>query len=268
FAPGLGTPFMQSDVDTDISNPTSTKQNLNGQTGLVILASANRNAYYWHNYMSLSGEPAPPPAVPTNLTASSPLTNADTTAQLSWSDNSTTEDGVAIERKTGTSAYVEIVRVAAEAISYTDTGLTAGTTYTYRVRAFNAAGYSTYSNEASVTTAQAGPTRTFTPIGDTYVDSSVPSSNYGTKTNLSVDSSPVQESYLKFQLTGLTGNTITSAKLRLYVSDNGSVKGGSVAKMSNTSWTETGVNYNNRPTIDGATLATLGAVNIGSWYEF
>jgi hypothetical protein len=269
FAPGLGTPFMQSDVDTDISNPASTKQSLNGQTGLVVLASANTSAYYWHNYMSLSSEPAPPPAAPTDLAVSSPTTNADSTAQLSWSDNSTDEDGFAIERKTGTNAYAQVATIASNATSYTDTGLAAATTYTYRVRASNSVGYSLYSNEASVTTAQVGPTRTFTPIADAYVDSGVPNTNYGTKTtNLSVDASPVQESYLKFQLASLTGNTITSAKLRLYVSDNGSVKGGSVAKMSNTSWTETGVTYNNRPTIDGATLSTLGAVNIGSWYEF
>jgi Bacterial Ig domain/Fibronectin type III domain len=268
FAPGLGTPFMQSDVDTDISNPTSTKQNLNSQTGLVILASANTHGYYWHNYMSLSGEPAPPPAAPTNLAVSSPTTNADSTAQLSWSDNSTNEDGFAIERKTGTNAYAQVATAPSNATSYTDTGLTAATTYTYRVRAWNSAGNSLYSDEASVTTAQVGPTRAFTPTADAYVDGGVPNTNYGTKTNLSVDASPVQESYLKFQLTGLTGNTITSAKLRLYVSDNGSVKGGSVAKMSNTSWTETGVTYNNRPAIDGATLSTLGAVNIGSGYEF
>jgi hypothetical protein len=267
FAPGAGTAFIQSSQDTDISNPTSTKQNLNSATGLVVLASANTHAVYYHNYMSLAGEPSPPPPAPTNLAVSSPTTSADSTLQLAWSDNDATQDGVAIERRTGGGSYSEIARVAGNATSYMDTGLTAGTTYTYRVRGWNSVGNSAYSDDASGTTAQLGPVRTFSPVADAYVDAGNAAKNYGTASNLSVDSSPVQESYLKFNLTGLTGNTVNSAKLRIYVSDNGSVKGGSVAKMSSTSWTETGVTYNTRPPIDGATLSSLGAVSIGAWYE-
>jgi hypothetical protein len=131
------------------------------------------------------------------------------------------------------------------------------------LRAFNDVGNSLYSSEASGTTAQTGPARAFTPVADSYVDSGAPGSNFGTKTILSVDSSPVQESYFKFQLSDLTGNTVVSAKLRLYVSDNGSVKGGAVAKMSNTGWGETSVTYSNRPAIDEPTLSSLGAVDIG-----
>ncbi len=40
-----------------------------------------------------------------------------------------------------------------------------------------------------------------------------------------------------------------------------------MARMSNTTWSETGVTYNTRPAIDGATLSTLGAVSVGTWYE-
>jgi hypothetical protein len=268
FPPGLGTPFMQSGQDTDISSPTSTKQNVNGATGLVVLASANTRGYYWHNYLSLANEPAAPPPAPTNLAVSSPPTDADTTLRLTWSDNSTDEIGVAIERKTGTGAYTQVATVGSNSTSYTDSMLAPTTTYTYRVRAWNAVSYSVYSEEAAGTTAQMGPVRTFTPVADAYVDSGTPTTKYGIKTTLIVDASPVDQSYLKFQLSGLTGNTVTSGKLRVYVSDNGSVKGGSVAKMSSTSWSETTVTYNTRPAIDGAVLSTLGAVNIGTWYEF
>src|SRR5437870_2062888 len=266
FETGLGTPFMQSSTDTDISNPTSTKQNLNTATGLVVLASANANAYYWHNYLSLAGEPAPPPAAPSNLTLTSPVLNPDTTLQLAWTDNSTNETGFAIERRMGTGTYSEIATVGASVTSYTDTGLTAGTPYSYRVRAWNAVGYSRYSDEVSDTTAQTGAVRTFAPVADAYVDSSVPNTNNGTKKELFVDASPVQQAYLKFQLAGLTGNTVTSAKLRLYVTTNGSVKGGSAAKVSNTSWGETTVTYNTRPAIDGPVLSTLEVVNTNTWY--
>lgn len=267
FGPGPGTPFIQSTQDTDISNPTSTKQNLGTTTGLVVLASANSHAVYHHNYMSLAGEPTPPPPAPTNLAVSRSAANADSSLQVSWDNNDAGQTGVAVERRTGNGAYGEIARLAGAVTSYADTGLTAGTTYTYRVRASNSIGSSSYSDEASGTTAQLGPVRTFAPAADAYVDSASPAKNFGAAANLSIDFSPVQESYLKFNLAGLTGNTVNSAKLRVYVTDNGSVKGGSAAKVSSTSWTETGVTYDTRPAIDGATLSSLGAVNIGTWYE-
>lgn len=53
FAPGAGTPIISSSTDTDINDPTSTKQSVNGQTGLVVLASARKNARYWHAYVNL-----------------------------------------------------------------------------------------------------------------------------------------------------------------------------------------------------------------------
>jgi hypothetical protein len=109
--------------------------------------------------------------------------------------------------------------------------------------------------------------QTFTSIADSYVDSGTPTKNYGTGTVLSVDASPVDQSYLKFQLAGITGHTVLSAKLRIYCSDNGSVNGGSVAQTSNSSWGETTVTYNNRPAIDGPVLGKLGAVTAGTWYS-
>ena len=55
FAPGAGTPIISSNTDTDINDPTSTKQNVNSQTGLVVLASARNNARYWHANIDLRG---------------------------------------------------------------------------------------------------------------------------------------------------------------------------------------------------------------------
>jgi titin len=93
----------------------------------------------------------PPP--PTNLAATAV---SSTRIDLSWNDNSSDETGFRIERKTGSlGAWAEIATVAPDVRSYQDTGLTAGTTYYYRVRAYNAAGNSAYSNEASATTSAA-----------------------------------------------------------------------------------------------------------------
>ena len=79
--------------------------------------------------------------------------------QLSWADNSQNEDGFDIERKAGTTgAFLALTTVDANQRSYTDANLSNGTTYCYRVRAFNNAGGSPYSNEACATTSASAPT--------------------------------------------------------------------------------------------------------------
>ncbi len=96
---------------------------------------------------------APPPADPSNLTATA---NGASQIDLNWDDNSNDETGFKIERHDGDGNFAEIAQVGAGAASYDDTGLNSGTTYTYRVRAFNGAGNSGYSNEASATTDNTG----------------------------------------------------------------------------------------------------------------
>jgi hypothetical protein len=88
-----------------------------------------------------------PPAAPTGLTGQSAGGNS---VVLNWADNASDEQGFKIERKTGAGSYAEITQVAANTTSYRDSGLTVNTTYSYRVRAFNSAGDSAYSNEVSV----------------------------------------------------------------------------------------------------------------------
>jgi sugar lactone lactonase YvrE/fibronectin type 3 domain-containing protein len=102
------------------------------------------------------------PAAPTNLAASAVLTQIN----LTWTDNATDEQGFKLERKTGGGGtYSQIATVGANVTTYSDAGLTVNTTYYYRVRAYNAAGDSSYSNEANATTQQCQqPVR----IGNTY----------------------------------------------------------------------------------------------------
>jgi hypothetical protein len=72
---------------------------------------------------------------------------------LSWTENSFNESGFKIERKTGAGgAWSVIATVGANVKAYQNTGLSASTNYIYRVRAFNAAGTSAYSNEAGTST--------------------------------------------------------------------------------------------------------------------
>jgi hypothetical protein len=60
FPDGIGTAFIRNSMDTDVNDPTSTKQNLGARTGLVVLASDTRTKYYLHNYMSLNASSASP----------------------------------------------------------------------------------------------------------------------------------------------------------------------------------------------------------------
>jgi hypothetical protein len=75
-----------------------------------------------------------------------------TQINLSWSDNSGDEQGFRIERCTGNGCtnFAEIATVGANVTSFSNnSGLSRNTWYRYRVRAFNAAGNSAYSNIAS-----------------------------------------------------------------------------------------------------------------------
>jgi Calx-beta domain len=67
---------------------------------------------------------------------------------LSWTDNSNNEDGFRIERRISGGSFAQIAVVAANVTSFIDSGVTAGTTYCYRVRAYNQAGASAYTAEA------------------------------------------------------------------------------------------------------------------------
>ena len=85
------------------------------------------------------------PVAPSNLEA----TGTSNAIVLTWVDNSSKETGYRIERKTGTAgAFTEIATVGADAATYGDT-MSSPSAYTYRVRAYNTAGNSAYSNEAT-----------------------------------------------------------------------------------------------------------------------
>lgn len=100
---------------------------------------------------SPSPTPTPPPSAPSNLTATAVSSSQ---INLNWTDNSSNENGFSIERCTGNgcSNFAEITTVGAGVTSFNNTGLTRNTRYRYRMRAFNGAGNSSYSNIAQART--------------------------------------------------------------------------------------------------------------------
>ena len=94
------------------------------------------------------------PAAPESLTATA---TSGTTVDLSWTDEGTNETGFEVQRRTGSGSFTTVETTDADATDWTDSGLSECTTYTYRIRAVNAAGASDWSNEASATTPDETP---------------------------------------------------------------------------------------------------------------
>lgn len=100
---------------------------------------------------------------------------------------------------------------------------------------------------------------------DTYVSSSLPDASFGSATNLYVDGSPARQTFLRFDVPDLGGQTIIDARLRMHVSD-GSDVGGRIYTASSTGWQES-VTWRNRPAVDGPQVGQFGAIAIGQHRE-
>jgi len=92
-----------------------------------------------------------PPAAPTSLVAAAV---SNSRINLSWTDNSGDESGFRIERckNPNCTNFAQIAQVGAGVTTFADTTVAKNTAYNYRVRAFNGAGNSSYSNTASAKT--------------------------------------------------------------------------------------------------------------------
>jgi len=127
--------FHGSVTSTSKSVPVPT----NGERIKVELYSTNPNGGYVHEtiYVNAKNNPTPTvPNTPTNLHAS----HVDkTTATLTWRDNSNNETGFKVYQGTSTTP---VATLGANVRRYTATGLTADTSYTYKVKAYNSAGES------------------------------------------------------------------------------------------------------------------------------
>lgn len=100
------------------------------------------------NYYKPTGTTPSAPAAPSNLTAT-PVNSI----RLDWQDNSNNEDGFIIETTQDTLSgnWTLVDTVTADVITYIHTGLTNGVTYYYRVKAYNGAGASPWSDIAGAT---------------------------------------------------------------------------------------------------------------------
>ncbi|HEY7326763.1 MAG TPA: hypothetical protein VH592_03940 [Gemmataceae bacterium] len=97
----------------------------------------------------------PTPVAPSNLNAT---VFSSRQMNISWQDNSNNETGFILQRSTNGGSWTTISKVGANVTTYSDNTVYRGTTYSYRVCAYNSFGDSAFSNTTgSITPSVPGP---------------------------------------------------------------------------------------------------------------
>lgn len=122
------------------------------ETGILPFINNPANALTHTSLPSVYGQT---PAAPSGLSATAVSSSQ---INLAWTDNASNETGFEIDRATNSSftAGLTTTTTGANAVSYNSGGLSASTTYYYRVRATNANGDSANSGTASDATQSGG----------------------------------------------------------------------------------------------------------------
>lgn len=84
---------------------------------------------------------------------------------------------------------------------------------------------------------------------DAHVSKNDPNRSFGTGNELQSDTDPLKISYLKFDLSGYSAATIDKATLEIKVK-SGSSGNHTVFAVSDTSWTESTLTFNNKPNLE------------------
>lgn len=200
-----------------------------------------------------------PPTAPTSLTATPA---GSSRVDLSWGASSD-ENGVARY-----AVYRDGNRIGTSTTTtFVDTGTSAGATYTYEARAYDVAGNpSNFSQGVVVTMATGGTVVTILPAADATIEELYPARNSGSATTVAVDASPFKHALIRFDVSGLGGASILTAKLRLYCTNSSDV-GGSFYRTDASGWNEATVTWSSAPPVEGPAIGSLGKVISGQWYE-
>ena len=201
------------------------------------------------------------PTVPTNLIATT-VTHAQ--VDLQWDASS---DNVGVDSYTIYRDGSPIDSVGGGTTNFQDTTVAADTTYVYEVEAFDAAGNGSgkSSPPLNVTTTGAPSSFTFITVGDSYVSAGDLDKNYGSRSSIRADGSPIRNAYLRFAVTGVVG-TVTSATLRVYANSGSSV-GADASGVPDNLWDELGITFNNAPAIGGS-VGFSGSFSSGQFIEW
>jgi hypothetical protein len=203
------------------------------------------------------------PAVPTGLTA---VATGTSQINVTWS---------AVSGATGYDLEVDGTTINNVTSPYVHSGLALGSTHSYKVRAVNSTGTSVWSTAVSATTASASSVD-YIAVADAYVrDGTYAGTNYGTASTIDVKGDPDtgynRKGFMKFDLTGRSGTSVSSAILKVYCNAVSAATPVVIYGLSGTdTWVESGsssITWNNQPGSTGA--VTIGTLNItaAGWYN-
>jgi hypothetical protein len=129
------------------ANPSQSADNVRSMNNTAATVAAFR--------ASKGSTIVPSVTVPTAPTTLSAAAASASTINLGWTDASNNEAGFLVERSLNGVDFTQVATLGAATTSYASNGLLASTMYYYRVRAYNSAGNSSYSNTASARTSTA-----------------------------------------------------------------------------------------------------------------
>jgi hypothetical protein len=197
---------------------------------------------------------------PTSTTGLAADTSTPGRVNLSWAASTDPDDAVASYAVLRDGVTIG----STTSTSFSDPSVTSGQTYTYDVIAFDTAFNASVATPGVAVTVPLTATMTFVPDADATIRADLPTSTYGTQTTIATDGSPVKDFLIRFTVTGVGTQTVTSAKLHLTCTDP-SPSGGTFSVASSV-WTETTVTWNTAPAT-GSVVTTLGKVVAGAAYD-
>ncbi|HEX6885078.1 MAG TPA: PKD domain-containing protein [Planctomycetota bacterium] len=249
FGAGVGAPILVDPGQPAFADPTSTKQAVDGRTGLVVLASHRPRREYGHHHDALGGTtPAPPlarfaadePRGPAPLRVRFLDDSGGDPTQWSWSFG----DGATSAAQHPVHEYAQPGR------------------YTVTLDVANALGSDRHTRTELITVDAPRTTLTLAPLADGHVRESRPDSGYGDLPTMRVRDEALAdyEAYLAFAVPP-GRELVSSAFLRLACID-GSPDGGALF-LTHQRWNESTLTWNRRPELPADPVTQLGSVATG-----
>jgi thermitase len=218
----------------------------------MVLSSGNGTDLARARYSNVAittGTPNPPPQVGITFPASGATFNATTTVTLSASATDAGAGSITSVEFLSSATVLGTGSLSSGVYSFNWTNVQPGI-YTIYARATDNGSAITTSGPVTISVNPSGAV-TLSPADDAYVTDGSAATNFGSVAILSVQATAPNsfESFLKFDTTSVSN--VTHATLRLYTPDGAptSQQLVSVSAVSDITWTEGALTWNNKPTV-------------------